>query len=374
MENKASLKEIAQVFCKLGCIGFGGPAAHIAMMQKEVVTHKKWLTQQHFLDLVGATNLIPGPNSTEMAIHIGYEKKGWKGLLVAGLGFILPAVAITGCLAWLYKQYGQLPQMQPFIYGIKPAIIAIILGAIKPLAQKSFKNATLWVMGILVAIGALLNISEILLLFTAGFGAMILHYFKSKQELHSVLPLGIVPWLTTIGITSGQAHLFWIFLKVGSILYGSGYVLFAFLDTELVATGLLTRQQLLDAIAVGQFTPGPVFSSVTFIGYQIEGFQGAVIATFAIFIPSFVFVALLSPLVKKMRNSKNLAAFLDAVNGASVAIIVAVCIQMGQETLTDWKTVTIALISLYVAFRHPKINSAFLVLGGSLLGYALSIR
>lgn len=371
MENKADLKDIAKLFLKLGVIGFGGPAAHISMMQQEVVTKRKWLTEQHFLDLIGATNLIPGPNSTEMAIHIGHEKGGWKGLIVAGLCFILPAVFITGVFAWLYKQYGQLPEVQPFVYGIKPVIIAIILGAIFPLAKKSLKSVELAIIGIIVLLCSLLKFNEIYLMFGAGFIALLLAFIRNRNQTNSIFPLAFLQITNATILSATNANLFWIFLKIGAILYGSGYVLFAFLDTELVANGLLSRQQLIDAIAVGQFTPGPVFSSVTFIGYQINGFSGAIISTIAIFLPSFFFVALLNPLVKKMRNSKLFSAFLDAVNVASVAIIIAICFEMGKDTITDWRTILIAVLSIAIAFVFKKINSAFVVLGGSLLGYLL---
>jgi len=375
MEVKVPLKEITALFLKLGIIGFGGPAAHIAMMQQEVVTKRKWLTDEHFLDLMGATNLIPGPNSTEMAIHIGHEKGGWKGLIIAGLCFILPAVFITGIFAYLYKIYGELPEVQPFIYGIKPAIIAIILAAVFPLAKKSLKSIPLIIIGVIVLAGSLLKINEIYLMFSAGFAALALAYLRNRKAdiLNSFLPLTILPITGTTLFSATNASLFWIFLKIGAILYGSGYVLFAFLDTELVATGFLTRQQLIDAIAVGQFTPGPVFSSVTFIGYQINGFWGAVVSTTAIFLPSFVFVALLNPIVKRMRNSKLFSAFLDAVNVASVAIIAAVCFEMGRETITDWRTILISVLSITIAFGFRKLNSAFVVLGGSLAGYLLTL-
>lgn len=375
MENKAELKDIAKLFLKLGIIGFGGPAAHIAMMQNEVVEKRKWLTEQHFLDLIGATNLIPGPNSTEMAIHIGHEKGGWKGLIIAGLCFILPAVFITGVFAWLYKEFGKLPEVAPFVYGIKPAIIAIILAAIFPLAKKSFKTTELTIIGILVLIASLFNFYEIYLMFGAGFLALFLSYVRNREKntVNGFAPLTILPISQVAILSATNAKLFWIFLKIGAILYGSGYVLFAFLDTELVATGLLSRQELIDAIAVGQFTPGPVFSSVTFIGYQINGFYGALVATIGIFLPSFAFVALLNPLVKKMRNSKLFSSFLDAVNVASVAIIISVCIAMGKETITDWKTIVIAVLSIALLFKFKKINSAFVVIGGSLLGYLLHL-
>jgi len=369
--NEVPIKEIAKLFLKLGFIGFGGPAAHIAMMQQEVVSKRNWMSDQHFLDLLGATNLIPGPNSTEMAIHIGYDKGGWKGLIIAGLCFILPAVFITGIFAWLYKTYGALPEIQPWIYGIKPAIIAIIIGAVYPLAKKSIKSFFLGFIGIAVLVLSLFGISEIYLMFGAGLLALAFFYFKNKSTLQSFVPLVFLQIVHQNFFSETNIRLFWIFLKIGSILYGSGYVLFAFLDTELVATGLLTRQQLIDAIAVGQFTPGPVFSSVTFIGYQINGISGAVLSTIAIFLPSFVLVALVNPLMKRLRNSKSLSAFLDAVNISSVAIIAAICITMTKEIIIDWRTVLIAVISAIVVFQFKKINSAFVVLTGALLGYLL---
>lgn len=376
MQENVNVKEIAKVFGKLGIIGFGGPAAHIAMMRDEVVIKRKWMNEQHFLDLLGATNLIPGPNSTEMAIHIGYDKGGWKGLVTAGLCFVLPAVLITGILAYLYSLYGQLPEVQPFIYGIKPAIIAIILAAIYPLAKQSVKSINLGLIGIAVLLAAVFGVNEIYLMFGAGLLAFGLYKIQSKQKndtLQSIVPLTFLQITQTTFWTATNTKLFWSFLKIGSILYGSGYVLFAFLDTELVATGMLTRQQLMDAIAVGQFTPGPVFSSVTFIGFQINGLSGAIISTIAIFLPSFVFVALLNPLMKMLRNSKGLSAFLDAVNVASVAIIIAVCYEMGKETITDWRTILIAVVSAIIVFNFKKINSAYVVLGGSFLGYILRI-
>lgn len=374
MELDTPSKEIAKLFLKLGCIGFGGPAAHIAMMRDEVVVKRKWMSEEHFLDLLGATNLIPGPNSTEMAIHIGHDRGGWKGLLIAGLCFILPAVFITGIFALLYRQYGQLPEIQPFIYGIKPAIIAVIIGAIYPLTRKSVKSLFLGIVGIVVLVAAVFKVNEIYLMFGSGLLALALFYFQNRKKastLQNIVPLTFLQIIPATFWTATNAQLFWTFLKIGSILYGSGYVLFAFLDTELVATGLLTRQQLMDAIAVGQFTPGPVFSSVTFMGFQINGLSGAITSTIAIFLPSFVFVALLNPLMKKLRGSKGLSVFLDAVNVASVAIIAAVCFEMGKETITDWRTILIAIISGIIVFKFKKINSAFVVLGGSLLGYLL---
>ncbi|QSB29219.1 chromate efflux transporter [Flavobacterium sp. CLA17] len=374
MNNKTPLKEIAKLFLKLGVIGFGGPAAHIAMMQEEVVQKRKWLTQQHFLDLIGATNLIPGPNSTEMAIHIGHEKAGWKGLVTAGLCFILPAVLITGFFAWLYKEYWQIPEVKPFIYGIKPAIIAIILSAIFPLAKKSIKTIQLGIIAGVVLLLSLLNFNEIILMFGAGILAVLLYYFKldKNNNVHSFIPLTLFQISDNHFMSAVDWNLFLIFLKIGAILYGSGYVLFAFLHAELVVAGLLSRTQLIDAIAVGQFTPGPVFSAVTFIGYQINGFSGALFSTIAIFLPSFIFVALLNPLVKKMRHSRLFSTFLDAVNVASVAIIISICLEMGSETFVDWRTILIALLSIAILFKYKKINSALIVLAGSITGYLLT--
>jgi chromate transporter len=369
------LKELALLFLKLGTISFGGPAAHIAMMENEIVKKRKWIDEQHFLDLIGATNLIPGPNSTEMAIHIGHERAGWKGLIVAGLCFILPAVIITCIFAVLYKQYGQLPQAQPFIYGIKPAIIAIILAAIYPLARKSLKTIELGIIGIIGLLLCLVGINEIYVMFGAGLFALALNAIRLNKanSLNNIFPF-ILLQSTNIGLFNiKNLSLFLTFLKIGAILYGSGYVLFAFLDTELVAKGILSRQQLIDAIAVGQFTPGPVFSSVTFIGYQINNFTGALLATIGIFLPSFLFVALLNPLVRKMRNSKLFSTFLDAVNVASIAIIVAICYQMGRDSITDWRTIVIAIISLTVVFGFRKVNSALVVIGGAGLGYLLNL-
>lgn len=374
MENKIELKEIAKVFSKIGFIGFGGPAAHIAMMRDEVVVKRKWMSEQYFLDLLGATNLIPGPNSTEMAIHIGFDKGGWRGLVTAGMCFILPAVFLTSILAYLYIRYGQLPELQPFIYGIKPAIIAIILAAIYPLAKQSVKSLNLGLIGITVLLAAVIGVNEIYLMLGAGLLAFGLHTIQNRQNdtLQSIVPFAFfLQIIQTTFWTATNAQLFWTFLKIGSILYGSGYVLFAFIDTELVTKGLLTRQQLMDAIAVGQFTPGPVFSSVTFIGFQINGLSGAFISTIAIFLPSFVFVAMLNLLMKKLRNSKGFSAFLDAVNVVSVAVMMVVCLEMGKEIITDWRTMLIAFSSIAITFGYRKINSAFIVLGSSLFGYLL---
>ena len=366
----SGMKELARLFLKLGFTAFGGPAAHIAMMQKEVVDRLGWMDHRHFLDLVGATNLIPGPNSTEMAIHIGYERRGWKGLLVAGCCFILPAVLITGVIAVLYQRYGQLPGVGPFIYGIKPAIIAIILAAAWPLAKRAVRTIELGVIGIAVFVLTLLGVNEVYAMFAAGGLTLLLYMMRRpRNTVNGFWPV----ILLQAPLINANLRLFLIFLKIGAILYGSGYVLFAFLDNELVAKGLLSRPQLIDAIAVGQFTPGPVFSSVTFIGWQMGGLEGAVLATIAIFLPSFLFVALLNPLVPRMRRSKLFSAFLDGVNVASVAIIGTVCVSFGREAIHDWRTIGIAVLSGVVVFGFRRINSVFVVIGGALLGYVLSL-
>ncbi|TDQ80038.1 chromate efflux transporter [Sphingobacterium yanglingense] len=374
MHEQVRLREIARLFLKLGIIGFGGPAAHIAMMRDEVVHKRKWMDDQKFVDLLGATNLIPGPNSTELAIHIGYDKGGWRGLILAGICFILPAVLITGVFAWLYKEYGHLPLVHQFIYGIKPAIIAIIINALLPLIKTSFKNTFLLVIGVLVFVLSFLGISELYLMFGAGISALAIHYYQhhSRNQLSSIIPLLFVSSFHEGLFSPKNITLFWIFLKIGAVLYGSGYVLFAFLDTELVATGMLSRQQLIDAIAVGQFSPGPVFSSVTFIGYQINGWTGALLSTIAIFTPSFLLVALLVPLLKKMRNSAAFSSFLDAVNVSAIAMIAVVCFEMGKETISNWQTILIALLSMAILLRFPKMNSAFIIIGGAVLGYCLT--
>lgn len=367
--SKTNITEVAKLFFKLGCIGFGGPAVHIAMMEEEVVRKRKWFSQEHFLDLVGATNLIPGPNSTEMTMHCGHERAGRWGLIVAGLCFIVPAVLITGVFAWAYKTYGKLPQVEPFIYGIKPAVIAVIVALMITLAKKALKTIELGVIGILAAGLAFYGLNEIVILFGGGLSGVILYLIRNRDhKLNSV-----APFILIAGLNPASLHLklFWIFLKVGAILYGSGYVLFAFLDEELVKTGMLTKQELTDAIAVGQFTPGPVFSSATFIGWQIGGLPGAVLATIGIFLPSFLFVALLNPLMPALRRSKLMSAFLDAVNVVSVALILFVCTKMAVSAVADWRTIAIAVAGFAVSMLFKKLNSAWVILGGAVLGYVL---
>ncbi|MEQ7800179.1 chromate efflux transporter [Pedobacter sp. ASV1-7] len=372
MEAKQQrLKELAKLFFKLGCVGFGGPAVHIAMMEEEVVRKRKWFSTAYFLDLVSATNLIPGPNSTEMTMHIGNERAGWKGLLIAGICFILPAVIITTVFAWAYQEYGKLPEVSPFLYGIKPAIIAVIVSMMISLGKKALKTVELGIIGLIAAALAIYGLNEIYILFGGGLAGILIHLIMSpRQSLNSIIPLALLQ----AGIWSSDKpdwKLFWIFLKIGAILYGSGYVLFAFLDTELVKTGLLSKQELIDAIAVGQFTPGPVFSSATFIGWQIAGLPGAIAATIGIFLPSFIFVSFLNPLIPKLRKSKIMSVFLDTVNVTSISIILAICVEMTQASITNWRTVSIAILGFAVTLKFKRLNSAFVVFGGALLGYLL---
>ena len=373
VSSKSSLSEIAGLFLRLGITGFGGPAVHIAMMEKEVVQKRQWMTAEHFLDLVGATNLIPGPNSTELTMHIGHERAGWKGLVVAGACFIIPAVIITAVFAWAYTRYGKLPEVAPFIYGIQPAILAVVTALMISLGRKALKNLQLGIIGMLAAIAVLAGFNEIYVLFGAGIAGVIL-YFLTKQAsgINSFFPF-IILQITVPGIRIADLNIFLIFLKVGSILYGSGYVLFAFLDAELVSTGLLSKQQLVDAIAVGQFTPGPVFSSATFIGWQLNGMGGAIAATIGIFLPSFLFVALLNPIIPRLRKSSIMSVFLDTINMVSVAIILSVIVEIGTSVLTDWRTIVIAVCSFMVTFFFNKLNTAFVILGGAVAGYALWI-
>jgi chromate transporter len=374
---RKELKEVATLFFKLGLFAFGGPAAHIAMMEDEVVTKRKWMDRQHFLDLIGATNLIPGPNSTEMTMHCGHERAGVLGLFVAGFCFIFPAVVITGAFAWFYVSYGELPQIKPFFEGIKPAVLAIIAGAVYKLGGKALKSWELGLLGLVVLIMCLFGLNEIYALLGAGFVGALLFTFQQKLKSNA---LSFTPFIFLQGVSMATSKIistsgiFWSFLKVGAILYGSGYVLFAYLDAELVTNGLLSRQELLDAIAIGQFTPGPVLSTATFIGYQLGGLSGAIAATLGIFLPSFLFVWLLNPLIPKMRSSAFLSNFLDTVNIAAVAVMVAVLFDMGKDTLTDWRWILIAAFSFFLTFGLKKpVSSIWIIVIGSVAGYILSL-
>jgi len=373
------LKEVAFVFLKLGIIAFGGPAAHIGMFEEEVVSKRKWMSRQHFLDLMGATNLIPGPNSTEMTIHCGYHRAGIPGLIVGGISFIFPSVIITGFLAYLYVAYGTLPQVEPFLYGIKPAVIVIILNAVYKLGLKAIKGWKLLLIALVVVAINFLGVNEIFsILFGGLFGAFFIYLSEKKNTLNSVSIfffsiISSIPILQEVEKSDlSITKLFFVFLKIGAVLFGSGYVLVAYLDGEIVQ-GLqwLSRKELLDAIAIGQFTPGPVLSTATFIGYQLAGIGGAIVATIGIFLPSFLFVFIVNPIVPRLRKSKVMSKFLDAVNVSALAVMFVVGIKLGVEVLIDWKSLLIALISAIAFITIKKINSAYVILGGALLGYIL---
>ena len=374
MSETQKLKQVAAVFFKLGLFAFGGPAAHIAMMEHEVVTKRAWMTREHYLDLIGATNLIPGPNSTEMTMHCGYQRAGKKGLFIAGISFVFPAVFITAILGYLYVLYGALPQVQPFIKGIQPAVIVIIASAVIKLGKKAVKNWELALLGTLFLAASLLGLDQVLVLFAGGLLGMCYFLIKSKMQSTTlaIAPLFMVFIVSEIGAKLSAMGIFLKFLKVGSILYGSGYVLFAYLDTELVTTALLSQNQLIEAIGIGQFTPGPVLSTATFIGYQLGGFWGAIAATAGIFMPSFLFVWLLNPLIPKMRKSKVLGYFLDSINVAAVAIMLAVLVTMSKQTLVDWQATLIAVVSVVLIFKFKKVSVMWVLIIGAILGYVLA--
>ena len=377
--KQQALGEVIRLFLRLGFTAFGGPAAHIAMMHDEVVTRRHWMTEQHFLDLVGATNLIPGPNSTEMAIHVGYERAGWRGLIAAGLCFIMPAVLIVLVLAWAYTQYGSTPQGNALMYGIKPVIIAIVAQALYRLVPTALKSPLLIIVGIGALALYLIGVNELLVLFGGAFLVMGIQAVRRfPQTVAALLPLaGLNSLLLQTAANNAASNpvslvrLFLVFLKAGALLYGSGYVLLAFLRNDLVVDyGWLTEQQLLDAIAIGQFTPGPVFTTATFIGYVLAGLPGAVVATVGIFLPSFCFVALLARIMPYLRKSPWTAAFLDGVNVAALGLMAGVTWQLGRAAIVDIPTALLAIVAAVLLFRF-QINSAWLVLAGGIIGLAI---
>jgi chromate transporter len=374
---------VAGVFLKLGTIGFGGPAAHIAMMEDEVVRRRHWLTHEQFLDLLGATNLIPGPNSTEMAIHIGRQRAGWAGLVIAGGCFILPAACITLAFAWAYVHLGSLPEAGGFLYGVKPVIIAVIVQALWRLGQSALKTIRLTMIALMAVTANFLGVDELIVLCGAGVITALVDRLANDAgtvpPVLSIVGLG-APLLVSGGrVTAAMlvtpfsfTSLFLFFVKVGAVLFGSGYVLLAFLRADLVDRWQwLTEAQLLDAIAVGQITPGPVFTTATFIGYVLGGTSGAVVATCGIFLPAFLFVALSGPLAPRLRRSATAGAVLDGVNVASLALMAVVTWHLGRAAVIDGMTAVLALVSavLLLCFR---LNSAWLVLGGGLVGLGVT--
>lgn len=378
--HQGTVREVAALFLRLGLTAFGGPAAHIAMFRDEVVTRRKWITDEHFLDMLGATNLIPGPNSTEMAIHLGYVRAGWRGLIAAGVCFILPAAVIVLALAALYKEYGTTPTAEWLLYGIKPVIIAVILQAIWGLLHTAVKSWFLGAIGIAVLLLYVIGgVNEIVLLFGGGLIAMLVS--NARRLLHA--PTGghagalMLFTLPSILMQSGAAikvpvtlgMLFLTFLKIGSVLYGSGYVLLAFLRNDFVERlGWLNTQQLLDAVAIGQFTPGPVFTTATFIGYVIADLPGAVLATLGIFLPSFIFVFISNPFIPRMRRSPWLSALLDGVNVAALGLMGAVTLELGRDAIIDPLSLVIAVSAAVLLIRF-KFNSTWLILGGAVVGF-----
>jgi chromate transporter len=382
--TRTPLKELVFLFLKLGVISYGGPAAHIAMMEDEVVRRRRWLSREEFLDLLGATNLIPGPNSTEMAIHVGHRRAGWPGLLVAGSCFILPAVLIVTVFAWAYVRFGSLPQVDAILYGVKPVIIAVVLQALWGLGRTALRTKSLAIVGAAGVVLSFLGVNELVILFGGGLivgsGNWLVKNRKQGKSLLSFIqgaPLAVLMQATaTAGATAapfGLWPLLLFFLKVGSVLFGSGYVLLAFLRADLVTRWhWLNEGQLLDAIAVGQITPGPVFTTATFIGYVLGGPSGAAVATIGIFLPAFLFVAMSGPIVPRIRRSATAGAFLDGVNAASLSLMAVVTYQLGRAALVDPMTLALLAASLILLLRF-RFNSAWLVLGGALVGLLSSI-
>jgi chromate transporter len=369
------LREVAWVFLRLGFTSFGGPAAHIAMMENEFVRRRQWLTHGQFLDLLGATNLIPGPNSTEMAIHLGYRRAGWAGLIIAGCCFILPATLMVGCLAWAYVAFGKTWENNELLYGIKPVVVAIVAQALWNLGRTAIKAILPAVVAVAAAALNLMQVRELAVLFGAGFAVMAVRAVGRSQR-RKIHPGGLIfpslrAGIAGAGAAAGSislATLFLIFLKIGAVLFGSGYVLLAFLRADLVERGgWLTDQQLFDAIAAGQITPGPVSTTATFIGYILRGPVGAVVATIGIFLPGFIFVALSSPLIPRLRKSQGFSDFLDGVNAGALALMAVVTWQLGTKALIDWPTCVLALISLAILIRY-EINSVWLIAAGAVLG------
>jgi chromate transporter len=364
------LWRLARLFLKLGTIAFGGPAAHIAMMRNEVVERRRWMEEQEFLDLVGASNLIPGPNSTELAIHLGRVRAGWRGLLVAGACFILPATLIVLAFAWAYARYGSTPQAEGLLYGITPVIVAIIIHALWGLLRTAVKGPFLAVVGAVALVLYFLGVGEIPLLFG---GALLVLSIRIVQRGRgsgavAVAPLGLPLGLLALpSASTGLVGLFLSFLKIGAVLFGSGYVLLAFFRSEFVGPGLLTDRELLDAVTVGQVTPGPVFTTATFVGYLLAGVPGALLATVGIFLPAFVFVAITGPLIPRLRESPFLAGLLDGANVVSLALMAGVTWQLGQASVFEPIPALIALVSLVLLFR-TEINPVWLVIGGGVIG------
>lgn len=367
-KRRVPLDELALFFLRLGTTAFGGPAAHIAIMEDELVRRRQWLSREKFLDLLGASNLIPGPSSSELAIHIGYLCGGWRGLLIAGGCFILPAALMVACIGWLYVRFGRLPATQSILYGIKPVVIAVILQALWSLGRTAVKSTFLGLIALLSLALSAFGLHPLLLLLVAG-GVACAPALRTSRVSFSLLPSvtigsGILAATASFSLVS----LFLIFLKLGATVFGSGYVLLAFLRSDLVThRGWLTDAQLIDAVAVGQVTPGPVFTTATFIGFILGGIRGAVVSTVGIFLPAFLLVGVSGPLVPRIRNSKPAGAFLDGVNVASLALMATVTWQFGRASLVDAHTAMLTVASAIALVRF-RVNSAWLVFFGAAIG------
>ena len=385
---RGSLKELALFFLRLGITAFGGPAAHIAIMEDELVRRRKWLSREKFLDLLGASSLIPGPSSSELAIHIGYLRAGWAGLLVGGVCFIFPAALLVGIIAWAYVRFGHLPAVAALLYGVKPVVIAVIVQALCGLGRTAVKSRVLAIAGVLCVALSIAQVNVMIILFGAGAILAGIHALSRNgpgtrkttgaQTIVAMLRgsragwARIFPWASATGaaaVIPGLWPLFLVFLRIGSIVFGSGYVLLAFLRADLVVhRAWVTDAQLVDAVAIGQVTPGPVFTTATFLGYLLRGPAGALVATVGIFLPAFILVAISGPLVPLIRRSATAGAFLDGVNVASLALMAAVSYQLGRSAIVDWVTAGLAIASaVLLRFR---INSAWLVLAGAAIGIA----
>jgi chromate transporter len=370
--ERARLGELALLFGRLGATSFGGPLAHIAMMEDEVVRRRRWLSREEFLDLIAATNMIPGPNSTEMAIHIGLRRAGMRGFAVAGACFILPAVVIVWALAWAYVRYGQLARTAGFLYGVKPVVIAIVLQAMWAFGRTALKSRSLAVVGLACVALAIAGVHELVVLGAGGVLALVAR--GSPRSTAALAFACAAP--ATVAAAAAQAfdvsRLFLVFLRIGSVLFGSGYVLLAFLRAELVERlGWLSEAQLLDAVAIGQVTPGPLFTTATFVGYVLGGHRGLLAATLGIFLPAFFFVAVSGPLVPRLRRSAAAAAFLDGVVVASLALMAQVTVVLTQAAIRDATTAVLAVASGVLLMRY-RVNSTWLVLGGAVVGWGLS--
>ena len=376
--RRQRLMDLATVFFRLGTIAFGGPAAHVAMMDDEIVKRRRWLSRETLLDLMGVTSLLPGPNSTELAIHIGYERAGWAGLFIAGGSFILPAMTLVWLLAVIYVQYQTVPQFEWLLYGIKPVIMAVVLQALVKLGKKALKDNPTKVAGVVAIASYLAGLHELAILLTIGLAVMLYKNRHRGQEPPSFFLLPLYGFAqgatgTAAAATIGMGSVFLFFLKIGSVLYGSGYVLLAFLQRDLVERlQWLTSQELLDAVAVGQLTPGPVFTTATFVGYVVGGHGGAIAATIGIFLPAFLLVGLVNPWVPKLRQSPWASGFLDGVNAASLGLMAGVTYTLSRAAIVDGLTGVMAVVSAIAVLRF-KVNPAWLVLAGGAIVWLWSL-